>query len=518
MISTHVTHQVAMDFDFLAALALFLFWDFAQRALTLARLSEIERQDQAQLVIAQATQTALVEKRASLKATPISKRRRAVGDGTAWRYPRAHFDYAHSIPSAESRLPPPAVSKTGLSSSANGSAFDAMNLRSLTGFLSLTDPLDDSPVRAFGELVRAGRDQFAIAGFPLQTTRIATQPLTEIRPRDLSQFARDIEAASKSNGIDYAALGAPRGDDKIADAIPAALTATESVFASVQITSRENGISFAAIQNAAHIICQLADAIPDGFGNFRFAALANCAPHSPFFPVAWHEGPQPAFAIATEGATLAVEAFSQANNLDEARSNLMQSIERTANNIAAVARSLSQKFAFDFKGIDFSMAPFPDAAHSIGAAIEKLTGAKFGEHGTLFASAFITDCIRRATFPRVGFSGLMLPVLEDSTLAQNSSRYSLDSLLLYSSVCGTGLDTIPLPGDTTQDALAAILLDLAALAVKLDKPLTARLIPLPGLHAGDMTRYDFKYFANARVMDGGNARLGILTGNRSYKF
>lgn len=385
-----------------------------------------------------------------------------------------------------------------------------MNLRSLTGFLSLSDPLDDSPIRAFVKLIDAGREEFSRAGFPLQTTRIASQPISEIKLRDLSQFARDIEAACKSSGIDYAALGAPQGDDKLAEAIPSVLVATENVFASVHIASRDRGISFAAIQGAARIIHQLTDAIPDGFGNFRFAALANCSPHSPFFPVAYHDGTRPAFAIATEGATLAVEAFTQSENLDNARSNLVSAIERTAQKIVEIAQSLAQWFSFEFKGIDFSMAPFPDDAHSIGAAIEKLTGAKFGAHGTLFASAFITDCIRRANFPRVGFSGLMLPVLEDSTLARNSNLYTLDSLLLYSTVCGTGLDTVPLPGDTTQDALAAILLDLATLAIKLDKPLTARLIPLPGFRSGDLTRYDFKYFANARVMDGGNARLRVF--------
>ncbi|MCI0474746.1 MAG: DUF711 family protein, partial [Anaerolineales bacterium] len=89
-----------------------------------------------------------------------------------------------------------------------------------------------------------------------------------------------------------------------------------------------------------------------------------------------------------------------------------------------------------------------------------------------------------------------------------------DGLLLYSTVCGTGLDTIPLPGDTSVDALAAILLDLATLAVKLNKPLTARLMPIPGLRAGDATHFDFEYFANARVMDV-NARAVKVFGTDS---
>jgi len=67
-------------------------------------------------------------------------------------------------------------------------------------------------------------------------------------------------------------------------------------------------------------------------------------------------------------------------------------------------------------------------------------------------------------------------------------------------VCGTGLDTIPLPGDVTADQIAALLLDLSALALRLDKPLTARLMPIPGKKAGDPTDFDFSFFANSKVM------------------
>lgn len=380
-----------------------------------------------------------------------------------------------------------------------------MNIRSLTGLLSLSDPIPDSAFHDLSQLVRAAREEFAQAGFPIQTARVATQPFPEIAPRDLTQFARDLEAASKANGIDYASLGAVRGDHRLApldiiEEIPAALRATENVFASVQVASRENGINLRAVTAAARVIREIAATTKDGFGNLRFAALANCPPYSPFFPAAYHHGSEPAFALATEGAPLAIDAFSRAKNLDEARMNLVSAVESAGQAIARVADGLAARFPFRFAGIDFSLAPFPDEAHSIGTALEKLTGAEFGAHGTLFAAAFVTDCVRRANFPRTGFSGLMLPVLEDATLARRTSHYTLDSLLLYSTVCGTGLDTLPLPGDTNAETLAAILLDLATLAVRLDKPLTARLLPIPGLAAGDATHFDFEYFANARVM------------------
>jgi uncharacterized protein (UPF0210 family) len=427
-----------------------------------------------------------------------------------------------------------------------------VNIRSITGFLALADPIPDSAFQRLSDLVSAARTEFAQDGFPIQTARVATQPISEIAPHDLTRFARDLEVMCKAYGIDYASLGAvqiepvsfspkeyahsgevnpsettPRPSPPgLIDEIPGALKATENVFASVQIATRESGIDLQAVAAAARVIHSLANSTPDGFGNFRFAALANCPPLSPFFPVAYHpgglapRGKEPAFALATEGAPLALHAFESARNLDEARTNLIGAVESAGQAIARAADDLAARFSFRFAGIDFSLAPFPDAAHtrSVGAAFEKLTGARFGEHGTLFAAAFITDCLRRADFPRVGFSGLMLPVLEDETLAARSAHYSLDSLLLYSTVCGTGLDTVPLPGETSADTLAAILLDLATLAVRLDKPLTARLIPIPGLGAGDLTRFDFQYFANARVLAAGSSALKIFETAAQVKF
>jgi hypothetical protein len=96
----------------------------------------------------------------------------------------------------------------------------------------------------------------------------------------------------------------------------------------------------------------------------------------------------------------------------------------------------------------------------------------------------------------------MLPVLEDEVLAQRAAegRFSVNDLLLYSAVCGTGLDTVPIPGSTTPDEMAAIFLDMATLAIALGKPLTARLMPIPGLAVGQKVSFDFEYFASSRVL------------------
>src|SRR5919202_2619790 len=97
----------------------------------------------------------------------------------------------------------------------------------------------------------------------------------------------------------------------------------------------------------------------------------------------------------------------------------------------------------------------------------------------------------------------MLPILEDTVLAGRAAECpsTLHELLLYSAVCGTGLDTVPLPGDIGESELAGAYLDVAALSVALNgKPLTARLLPVPGAEAGDRTGYTSEYFVNSRVL------------------
>src|SRR5438445_805263 len=76
---------------------------------------------------------------------------------------------------------------------------------------------------------------------------------------------------------------------------------------------------------------------------------------------------------------------------------------------------------------------------------------------------------------------------------------AMDALLSYSAVCGTGLDTILLPGDTSAEQLAVIISDMASLAVKWHKPLSARLLPVTGKGWGETTDFDDPFLVNATL-------------------
>lgn len=380
-----------------------------------------------------------------------------------------------------------------------------MKIRAITLGANIQLPLRRRALAPAADFIRAGRAAFERAGFEVQTTRLATQPLGDLLDgQDPVPSAIAVEQACLDHGIEYISLGTVRPESArhLLPIVSELIAATERTFLSVSVASREAGIDLSAIQETGGAIKRISEITTEGFGNHRFAALANCPPNIPFFPGGYHSGGAAVFTLGLEAADLVREAFQAGTSLEDARARLVRAVEDVAARLQAVASRLVEESGVAFGGLDFSTAPFPVPEISTAAAIEQLGVDRFGAPGTLFAAAFITDTLRRSHFPRAGYCGLFLPVLEDSVLAARCAEgvLSLDSLLLYSAVCGTGLDLIPLPGQISAAELASIVLDVATLAVVLDKPLTCRLVPIPGSQAGDMTNFDFAFFANTRVM------------------
>ena len=384
-----------------------------------------------------------------------------------------------------------------------------MKIRSITYFDNLQWPLNHVRIQQAGGFIKSARSAFQDAGIEVQTTRLASGPFPLILEDKIKHeavvFASALEKLLIGAGFDYASIG-PALPDFIESyqVIPEVLANTQNVFAAGIISSAQDGIAPDAIKRCAKVIKDNAAISPDGFANLRFAALANVPAGSPFLPAAFHDGGvEPGFAIATEAADLAVSAIDKTTSLENARIELINSIEKVAGEIDRIARTLAAKFNLKFAGIDFSLAPFPAVEQSIGTAVERLGVPGLGNHGTLAAIAILAEAVERAQYPRIGFNGVMLPVLEDTVLAGSAvaGNITVNELLLYSAVCGTGLDTIPLPGSVTEDQLYAVLLDLAAMAQRLGKPLTARLMPIPGKQAAEATEFDFEFFANSKIMD-----------------
>ncbi len=380
-----------------------------------------------------------------------------------------------------------------------------MRIRTITYFCNPGYPLDEDRLRQAGDFLAQAKAACEAEGYEVQTTRLATVPfpilLSDEHLEQLPRFAENLSAILPQAGIAYASLGpALPSSTRNYELIPEAIAASKDIFFGGVMADADMGIDMGAVRLCAQVIVDCSPLDPNGFANLRFAALANVPPGAPFFPAAYHDGDEPAFAIGTEAADLAVNAFAGAETVEEGRRALTREIEYHAQRLERIAST--RLWHVPFGGIDFSLAPSPDDAHSLGNAVEKTGLPSVGLHGSLAAAAILTGAIDQANFTHAGFSGFMQPVLEDSVLARRAAEgtLSLKDALLYSAVCGTGLDTVPLPGDTTADQLTPLLLDLSALALRLDKPLTARLMPIPGKQAGEPTNFDFAFFANSRVM------------------
>ena len=210
-----------------------------------------------------------------------------------------------------------------------------MKIRSVTCFSTVgpTDRHADA-VRAAGRFAREIKGALESAGFPVQTLRLATQPLSHLPGNPLG-LASELWPQCADAGFEYLSLGpvladAPNADLSRLDQIPDLIRATDAVFASVLVARKGQGLHMGAIQRTAEIVRDIAHTTDLGFGNLRLAMLANVGPHVPFFPAAYHDGGPPTMAIATESADLAVAAFAGPGSLDEVRARLSATVEVAA--------------------------------------------------------------------------------------------------------------------------------------------------------------------------------------------
>ncbi len=338
----------------------------------------------------------------------------------------------------------------------------------------------------------------------MQTIRIATQPFPEytlgLTTEQVVAFFKQYDALAAKEKFAAAIGPAMLNANDLAgwaDLLAEILVNTKTLDGSL-VVAGEDGVRWGAVGAAARVMKKL-QATEHSQGNFRFAAIALVPPLTPFFPAAYHTGFGHQFAIALESANVVAAAFKDAHDLPTAKQRLTDSLASVAFDIEQPAGRIDQETGWTYMGIDLSPAPSKDA--SIGTAIENLTTQPVGSSGTLTAAAIITAAIKDVKAKQTGYSGLMLPILEDSRLAQRWSEghISLDALLSYSAVCGTGLDTIPLPGDITAEQLSLIIGDMASLAVKWHKPLSARLLPVAGKGPGDMTEFNDPFLVNATL-------------------
>ena len=378
-------------------------------------------------------------------------------------------------------------------------------VRTITAFVDLDRARYQEQIQQTLKFLRAAKIEYEKAGLEVETIRITTQPFPDYT-RDLPDdqvlaFFRDYDALAVKEGF-IAAIGPAMmndaDDSREAELLGRILANSKALDGSIFIAG-EDGIHWKSIQVAASVIKYLEANTTHSQGNFNFTASSLVPSGAPFYPASYFAGEGKQFAIGLESANVVSDVLASTNSPGEAEARLKHDLGAFATQIEKIATGISAASGWDYGGIDLSPAPLKDV--SIGRAFENYLGKPLGSSGTLATAALITRALKAIPVKQAGYSGLMLPVLEDRVIAQRWSEghLSIDTMLSYSAVCGTGLDTIPLPGDVTLEQLARILGDVASLSVKWHKPLSARLQPVTGKKPGDMTRFDSPFLVDAKL-------------------
>ena len=337
--------------------------------------------------------------------------------------------------------------------------------------------------RDFGSLelerVRNAFGRWTESGYEVRTQRISL-PIYSVLHQDLID---GVAAFCASTGIRWFGISI---DEDVTNydeiLIEDVLSKHKNAFVHM-VCAKGGRVSARAVRTISSQFLRNAEKDSQGLIGFRFGASNNVAPNGPFFPFTYSDGNHFGFSIGLE---LAHEINHLCKNeytdINDFRAAIIQTLEPQFAELERKAEEIAALTGLTFDGIDFSLAPLPVAGSSVMTILNKLGISNINDTGMLFATAFLTKILKgfAATHKSVGFSGVMYSLLEDSEYASMNSRgeYSINNMIALSTMCGCGVDMIPIPIDTPEDAIRTILLEVACVSSRLHKPLGVRILPV----------------------------------------
>lgn len=353
-------------------------------------------------------------------------------------------------------------------------------------------------------------------GIPVVNKRISVSPIAvAAAPFSSSQMidiAHTLNRAAQDVNVDFiggfSALvekGIAKGDRALIDAIPEALAGTDRVCASINVASTRAGINMDAVYLMGQKIKRAASltARRDGIACAKLCVFANIPQDIPFMAGAYL-GIGEADAVINVGVSgpgVVKKAIDRALAADPRMDlgQISELIKRTAYKVTRVGELIGREVAANldirFGVVDLSLAPTPNVGDNVGEIFQSLGLLSIGVPGTTAALALLNDAVKKggafASSHVGGLSGAFIPVSEDLNISESAAagHLTLEKLEAITSVCSVGLDMVALPGDTSDETLAAIIADEMAIGVINKKTTATRLIPVPGKNAGDKAHF-----------------------------
>jgi uncharacterized protein (UPF0210 family) len=390
-----------------------------------------------------------------------------------------------------------------------------MKIRSITLGINWRKEGRAALERRIKSFFREANGLFAEQGFEPRTQRITLPAFFITASKDsraVHSSIEDVSSLCKNSGIRWFCVPFHLVNQDMAEVNAVAVDIAEKYKDAFinYIVTEGTLLDRKAVFHAGSFVCAVSQLSDNGFDNFRCGVSFNCKPNGAFFPFTHHVG-ENGFSIALELVPLCAEAIRsrQGKLLEEIRSGIIDELLPVLKQIDMISLKVEETTGMTYYGIDASLAPHPEHPdNSVAYSVELLGVDRFGSNGTAFVTSYLTDIIeslvKRSGIRITGFNGVMYSVLEDPRLAVVNSEpgsLSIDSLLAFSTMCGCGIDMVPVPGDITEEEVASIMLDIGAIAIRLNKPLGVRLLPIPGKVAGELTDFDHDFLSNTKIQE-----------------
>jgi UPF0210 protein EUBELI_01067 len=402
---------------------------------------------------------------------------------------------------------------------------DLLDVRTITIGISLLDCIDtdlnklckniyDKITKTAKDLVRVGDEISKDFGVPIVNKRISVTPIALVggsackTKEDFVQIAKTLDKAAKDLGVNflggYSAIvskGITEADRLLIESIPQAMNETDFICSSVNLGSTKTGLNMDAVRLMGKIVKDTAimTADRDSIGCAKLVVFCNAPDDNPFMAGAFH-GVTEADAIINVGVSgpgVVRAALKRAEG--ENFEMLCETIKKTAFKITRVgqlvAREASKRLGIPFGIIDLSLAPTPSVGDSVAEILEEIGLERVGAPGTTAALALLNDQVKKggvmASSYVGGLSGAFIPVSEDQGMidAVNAGALTLEKLEAMTCVCSVGLDMIAIPGDTSEETIAGIIADEAAIGMINQKTTAVRLIPVIGKGEGEVVEF-----------------------------
>jgi uncharacterized protein len=368
-------------------------------------------------------------------------------------------------------------------------------------------------ISLFGrKLVRTCNDVGEKYGIPVVNKRISVSPVAvagaPFDSRGMLMIAGTLDEAAHDMEVDFiggfSALvekGFTPGDHALIDSLPAALSETKRICASINVASSVAGINMDGVALMGRVVKEAArrTASSDGLACAKLVVFSNIPQDIPFMAGAYLGVGEPdaVINVGVSGPGVVKKAIDRARGADPSMDlgRLSEIIKRTAFKVTRVGELIGGEVAASlgvpFGVVDLSLAPTPNVGDSVGEIFQSMGLESIGVPGSTAVLALLNDAVKKggafASSSVGGLSGAFIPVSEDLNISEAARKgyLSIEKLEAMTSVCSVGLDMVALPGDTSAETIAAIIADEMAVGVVNRKTTAARLIPVPGKQAGD---------------------------------